>query len=234
MFKGTCAVLKGNVAKNSNFYLTNVSTATRVSERMKKFWKYPWHLSSLMSTHCPGGIITPGLPVLWEITISSYKKYGASGQILLICEHFSLSPQEGQGLPTKGDPRCGVWDNSYLYLLHQHRNSGSRLQTQHRELCWLSEHGSPDSWGPAWGRDDLHCRASPWATWIGLWPPVHRRSCKETNWTNRLICNQTGTAPCKALQCNLNQRFKTGFNHCNWPTPILWCDLCNQHKTKTS
>lgn len=29
--------VKGNVAKNSNFYFTNVSTATRVSERIKIF-----------------------------------------------------------------------------------------------------------------------------------------------------------------------------------------------------
>lgn len=67
-----------------------------------------------MSTRCPGGIINPELPVLWEITISSYKKYGVSGQILLMHEHLSLNPQEGQGLPTKRDPRCAPRDNSYL------------------------------------------------------------------------------------------------------------------------
>lgn len=47
-----------------------------------------------MSIHCPGGIIRPWLPVLWEIKISSYKKYGVSGQILLLHEHLTLNPQE--------------------------------------------------------------------------------------------------------------------------------------------
>lgn len=37
MLKETCAVSKGNVAKNSNIYLTDVSAATIVSERIKDF-----------------------------------------------------------------------------------------------------------------------------------------------------------------------------------------------------
>jgi len=41
-----------------------------------------------MLLHCPGGIICPGLPVLWEIHISLCKKHGVSGQILLLQEHL--------------------------------------------------------------------------------------------------------------------------------------------------
>lgn len=58
----------------------------------------------------------------------SHKKQGVSGQILLIHEHHSFSPQKSQGLPTKGDPRCGPRGNSYPKRLHQHRNFGSHLE----------------------------------------------------------------------------------------------------------
>lgn len=67
-----------------------------------------------MLIHCPGRITCPGLPVLWEIKISLYKKYSASGQILLLHEHLPLNPQEVRGLPTKSETRGGPRDNSYF------------------------------------------------------------------------------------------------------------------------